>query len=39
MKLDEFLLPGSWQVRSAPESVTAAAEERAEAVEIVLERR
>jgi hypothetical protein len=39
VKLDEFLLPGSWQVRSAPASVTAAAEERAEMVEIVLERR
>ncbi len=39
VKLDEFLLPGAWQVRSAPSSVTAASEDRAEMLEIVLEGR
>jgi len=36
VKLDEFLLPGSWQLQTAPESVTAAADERAPLIEIVL---
>ncbi|MGH7517842.1 MAG: carboxypeptidase-like regulatory domain-containing protein [Gemmatimonadales bacterium] len=39
VKSDDFLFPGAWQVRSAPASVTAATDERAEVVEIVLERR
>jgi hypothetical protein len=38
VQLDEFLLPGAWQVRVAPETVDAAAEDRAQTVEIVLER-
>ncbi|MGH7630519.1 MAG: carboxypeptidase-like regulatory domain-containing protein [Gemmatimonadales bacterium] len=35
---DEFLLPGAWQVRNAPATVTAAAEERAEVIQIILEK-
>jgi hypothetical protein len=38
VRLDEFLLPGAWRVRNAPASATAAAEERAAVLEIVLER-
>ncbi len=37
VKLDEFLLPGAWTVRSAPPAATAAAEERAGMIEIILE--
>jgi hypothetical protein len=38
VKLDEFLLPGTWQVASAPAELRAEAEDRAGAVEIVLRR-
>jgi hypothetical protein len=38
VRLDEFLLPGAWQLRSAPAEVTALAEEHAESAEIVLQR-
>jgi hypothetical protein len=37
VKPDEFLLPGTWRVVIAPAEATAAAEERAVAIEIVLE--
>ena len=38
VRLDEFLLPGHWEVARAPEQVTAAAEERAVTIPIVLRR-
>lgn len=38
VKLDEFLLPGRWEVVAAPEDVRADAEERAVPVEIILRR-
>jgi hypothetical protein len=38
VRLDEFLLPGSWQVVTAPDQVRAEAEDRAGLVEIVLRR-
>jgi hypothetical protein len=38
VKLEEFLLPGRWQVVQAPAEVRAEAEERAAGVEIVLRR-
>jgi hypothetical protein len=33
---DEFLLPGRWEVVSVPDGVTAAAEDRAVPIEIIL---
>jgi hypothetical protein len=36
IKLGEFLLPGVWQVQSAPEAVTAVVDERAQSMDIVL---
>ena len=39
VNLEEFLLPGRWQVASAPTDVAAESEERATGVEIVLRRR
>jgi hypothetical protein len=36
--LQDFLLPGRWQVRSVPAEVTAQPESRAQAIEIILER-
>lgn len=36
--LQDFLLPGRWQVRSVPAAVTAQPESRAQAIEIILER-
>ncbi|HEU5170048.1 MAG TPA: hypothetical protein VFU46_05900 [Gemmatimonadales bacterium] len=38
VQLDEFLLPGAWRVRAAPERVTADTEALARAAVIVLER-
>jgi hypothetical protein len=38
VKLEEFLLPGRWEILRAPTEVRAEAEERAVAVEIVLRR-
>jgi hypothetical protein len=36
--MQEFLLPGRWQVRSVPPEVTAQPESRAKAIEVILER-
>lgn len=36
VELDQFLLPGAWQVVSAPEEVQAEPEDRAAAIEIIL---
>jgi hypothetical protein len=36
--LEEFLLPGHWQVRSMPPEVTAQPESRAKPIEVILQR-
>ena len=38
VKLDEFLLPGTWEVLSAPASVRAERENRAQSVDVILRR-